>query len=116
MEEPKGEQLINCPFCDEDPREEGHFIVSRVWHETHDRTITQLSLTCAHALPESHASDWKPWTFFLVEEVRPKGPPWSHDAPAKDDQLCWPPGVTVTEGDEEWALELRNRLEGTPPG
>ncbi len=116
MEEPKGEQLINCPFCDEDPREEGHFIVSRVWHETHDRTVIQLAATCVYALPERHAADWKPWTFFVVEEVRPRRPPQSQDAPAKDDQVYWPTGVTLSEGDEEWALELRNRLEGTPPG
>ncbi len=115
MEEPKGEQLINCPFCDEDPREEGHFVVSRIWHETHDRTIVQIAATCVYTLPEEHAADWGPWTFFLVEEVRFKRPPRSHDAPAKEDQEYWPPGVTIDEGDEAWALELGKRFEGTPP-
>ncbi len=34
------------------------------------------------------------------------------------DNLAWYSvgQFTVTEGNEGWALELRNRLEGTPPG
>jgi len=116
MEEPKGEQLINCPFCDEDPREEGHFVVGKWLLERPGGLVVQLALTCLHALPDERCERWESWTFFLVEEVKPKGPPQSHDAPAKEDQEYWPPGVMIDEGDEEWALELRNRLEGTPPG
>jgi hypothetical protein len=108
MDDPGGEQLINCPFCDEDPREPGHFVVGKWLMERPDGLVVQLALTCLHALPDERRDRWEPWTFFLAEQLMLKGrPPRSGEplATASDGD------IPLSEEDEAWARELGRRLE-----
>jgi hypothetical protein len=108
VDDPRGEQLINCPFCDEDPREPGHFVVGKLIMERPAGLVVQLALTCLHALPDERRDRWDPWTFFLTEQVVAKAAPLGGEGPCAAGS---DPDVPLAEQDEAWASELGRRLE-----
>lgn len=108
MDDPRGEQLVNCPFCDEGPREPGHYVVGKLMMERPGGLVVQLALTCLYALPDERRDRWEPWTFFLTEQVMAKGRPAGREGPC----VAGPdPDVPLAEEDEAWARELGRRLE-----
>lgn len=75
MGEPAAPDVKHCPFCDEDPLAEGHYMISKMQLLLRGRKIILQSLTCVHALPDDEkASTWAPWTFFVIEAVFPAMP------------------------------------------
>ena len=78
METERGE-ILNCPFCDADPLEEGHHRLQRVPILVQGGTyIHHLMLTCLNRFPEAFDKDvalrdLMPYTFLLIEKIEPKG-------------------------------------------
>ena len=109
-DDPQGEQIINCLFCDEDPKQPGHYIVGRWIIDRPGGAVSQVGLTCVHALPDNHEDNWLPWTFFLAERLTP-------DEPKKQDgtyrqEAKNEPRIPLTPDDEAWARKLGEQMDG----
>ena len=76
MEAGRGE-ILNCPFCDDDPLSEGHHRLQRVPILVQGGTmIHHLMLTCLNRLPEAFdkevsLQELMPHTFLLIEKIEP---------------------------------------------
>lgn len=103
MYEPRGEQLINCPFCENDPREPDHYVVGKLLMERPDGIVVQLAMTCVHALPAERHDRWEPWTFFLVESLMQMG--GTQEGGERER------AIPIAKEDEAWAEKLLKRLE-----
>ncbi|MDA2916474.1 hypothetical protein MYX64_06495 [Nitrospinae bacterium AH_259_B05_G02_I21] len=108
--DPQGEQLINCPFCDEDPKQQGHFVVGKWILERPYGLVVQIGLTCMHALPDGRRDRWEPWTFFLVEELMSKTYP--REGRTYYQEGTHDPRIPLTADDEEWARKLGEQIDG----
>jgi hypothetical protein len=102
--DPQGEQIINCPFCDEDPKQPGHYIVGRWVIDRPGGVVSQVALTCVHALPDKHKDTWLPWTWFLSERPTP-------DKSLKK-EAEHEPRILLTADDEAWARRLGEQMNG----
>lgn len=113
-DDPQGEQIINCPFCDEDPQEAGHYIVGRWMIDRPGGVVSQMALTCTHALPDKHEGNWLPWTWFLSERLTPDEP--NRQGRAFNQEGTREPHIPLTKEDEAWARRLGEQMDGEEKG
>lgn len=66
---PQGEQILNCLFCHEDPRAEGHYQVGKLLLERPEGVVVQHTLTCLHAWPKDRPELFWSYTFNLNERL-----------------------------------------------